>query len=432
MKAPRHFAVVLLTAAWFSAPVVAAETLQDAWARALENDRSLAAVRSQAEAAGLEAEAARAQRWPTVSVSGRYTWLDDSPAFDFSWTGLPITPPPIFENDEFGMGAATLMLPIYTGGRISSGIEAAEAQSRGADARTSSAAQDVKLAVAESYVGVLRARRALVVADSSVESLTAVTRDVASMFERELVAKNELLAVQVALSDAEQNRLRASNAAEIAQAAYNRYLGERLDRPVELSQALPVPAELPEDLDALVLEAVSRRSELKALDEQAEAYGQMAKTERARLLPQVSVGGAYNYLENQAFDDDQFLSAGIGVQWALFNGGQTRKRAAALERSRRASEEMRQDAESMIALQVRQAWLDIDETRKRVEVTAGAATQAEENLRMARERYGAGLDTQTQLLQAEALRVQALTNRDNAVLDAALARLRLARAVGVL
>jgi len=181
-----------------------------------------------------------------------------------------------------------------------------------------------------------------------------------------------------------------------------------------------------------VLEAVSRRSELKALDEQAEAYGQMAKTERARLLPQVSVGGAYNYLENQAFDDDQFLSAGIGVQWALFNGGQTRKRAAALERSRRASEEMRQDAESMIALQVRQAWLDIDETRKRVEVTAGAAAQAEENLRMARERYGAGLDTQTQLLQAEALRVQALTNRDNAVLDAALARLRLARAVGVL
>jgi len=234
MEAPRHLAVVLLTAAWFSAPVVAAETLQDAWARALENDRSLAAVRSQAEAAGLEAEAARAQRWPTVSVSGRYTWLDDSPAFDFSWTGLPITPPPIFENDEFGMGAATLMLPIYTGGRISSGIEAAEAQSRGADARTSSAAQDVKLAVAESYVGVLRARRALVVADSSVESLTAVTRDVASMFERELVAKNELLAVQVALSDAEQNRLRASNAAEIAQAAYNRHLGERLDRSADV------------------------------------------------------------------------------------------------------------------------------------------------------------------------------------------------------
>ena len=50
----------------------------------------------------------------------------------------------------------------------------------------------------------------------------------------------------------------------------------------------------------------------------------------------------------------------------------------------------------------------------------------------ARERYGAGLGTQTQLLEAETLRVRALSNRDNAVLDAGLARLRLARAVGSL
>ncbi len=81
---------------------------------------------------------------------------------------------------------------------------------------------------------------------------------------------------------------------------------------------------------------------------------------------------------------------------------------------------------------MRQAWLDIEESRQRVIVTAQAAEQAEENLRIARERYTAGLGTQTQLLQAETLRVQALSNRDNASLDAGLAQLRLARAVGAL
>jgi outer membrane protein TolC len=86
----------------------------------------------------------------------------------------------------------------------------------------------------------------------------------------------------------------------------------------------------------------------------------------------------------------------------------------------------------MIALQVRQAWLGVEETRQRVEVTAESVEQAEENLRIARELYGAGLGTQTQLLEAETLRVRALTNRDNATLDAGLARLRLARAVGSL
>ena len=98
----------------------------------------------------------------------------------------------------------------------------------------------------------------------------------------------------------------------------------------------------------------------------------------------------------------------------------------------RAAEDQRADGEALIALQVRQAWLGVEEARERVQVTGDAVEQAEENLRIARERYGAGLGTQTQLLEAETLRVQALTNRDNAVLDASLARLRLARAVGSL
>jgi outer membrane protein TolC len=144
------------------------------------------------------------------------------------------------------------------------------------------------------------------------------------------------------------------------------------------------------------------------------------------------LSGGYQYLENQFLDDETIGMAGIGVQWALFDGGQSRKRAAALDRNRRATEQQRADASSQIELQVRQAYLGIQESRQRVIVTAQAAEQADENLRIARERYTAGLGTQTQLLQAESLRVQALRNRDDASLDAGLAQLRLARAVGAL
>jgi outer membrane protein TolC len=415
-----------------AASVAPAETLQDAWARAAQQDRGLAAVRSQAEAAQLDASAARAQRWPTLAVGGSYAWFDDAPAFDFTFTGLPITPPELFGGDDFAMGSATLSVPLFTGGRISSSIAAAEARGRGAGAQALGAEQDVKLAVAESYVEVLRARKALAVADSNVRTLESLVGDISAMYERELVPKNELLAVQVALADARQNRLRAANAAEIAQAAYNRRLGEPLDRVAVLEEQVPEPGALPADLAALVQLATERRTELAALGEQAKAYGQMAKVERSRVLPQVSVSGGYNYLENQFLDDEEFAMAGVAFQWALFDGGQSRQRAAAMERNRRATEEQREDAESLIALQVRQAWLGVEETLQRVQVSAGAVDQAEENLRIARERYGAGLGTQTQLLEAETLRVQALNNRDNAALDAALARLRLARAAGSL
>jgi outer membrane protein len=414
------------------APAAGAETLTEAWALADAQDNGLAAIRSQAEAAELDAAATRGQRWPTLAVGGSYTRLDDAPAFDLGYTGLPIAPPELFGGDDFWMGAATVTLPLFTSGRISSSIAAAEARGRGAGVHAQGAAEDLKLAVAESYVAVLRARKALVVADSNVRTLESMETDVSAMYERELVPKNELLAVQVALADARQGRLRAANAAELAAASYNRRLGEPLSRPVDLDETLPAPQGLPGDPEELVREAVERRTELKALDEQATAYGQLAKAERARALPQFSLIGAYNYLENTFLDDEDFASVGIGVQWSVFDGGQVRKHAAALDRSRRATEQQRADAQSQVALQVRQAWLDVDETRQRLHVTAGAVEQAEENLRIARERYGAGLGTQTQLLEAESLRVQALRNRDDAGLDAGLARLRLARAVGVL
>ena len=414
------------------AAVARAETLEDAWALALQQDHALAAARNQAEAAGFEAQAARAQRWPTIAVGGAYTQLDDSPAFDFSFTGLPLTPPELFKDDSFMTGSASISVPLFTSGRISSSIAAAEARERGVGAQVTAATSDVKLAVADAYVGVLRARKAHGVANSNVQTLEALTRDTTSMFERELVPKNELLAVQVALADARQNQLRAANAAAVAAASYNRHLGAPLDRPVELSETLAVPAELAQDLPALVEQAKSRRTELAAFDAQAEAYGQLARTERSRVLPQVALSGGYQYLENQFLDDETVGMAGIGVQWAMFDGGQSRKRAAALERNRRAMEQQRADASSQIELQVRQAYLGIQESRQRVEVTAQAAEQAEENLRIARERYTAGLGTQTQLLEAETLRVQALKNRDDATLDAGLAQLRLARAVGAL
>jgi outer membrane protein len=423
---------LVATGALALAQAAGAETLAEAWALADAQDSGLAAVRSQAEAAEFDAEAARGQRWPTLAVGGSYTRLNSTPAFDFGNTGMPIPAPELFGGNDFWMGAATLTVPLFTSGRISSGIAAAEARGRGAGAQAQGAQEDVKLAVAEAYVGVLRARKALAVAESNVRTLESMESDVSAMFDRELVPKNDLLAVQVALANARQGRLKAANAVELAVASYNRRLGEPMSRPVDLDENLPAPQDLATDPDELVREAVERRTELKALDEQATAYGQLAKAERARALPQFNLTGAYNYLENTFLNDQEFASVGIGVQWAVFDGGQTRKRASALDRSRRAAEQQRADVQSMIALQVRQTWLDVGETRERLVVATGAVEQAEENLRIARERYGAGLGTQTQLLEAETLRVQALRNRDDAGLDAGLAKLRLARAVGAL
>ncbi|MEY4932125.1 MAG: hypothetical protein RLZZ403_445, partial [Pseudomonadota bacterium] len=177
-------------------------------------------------------------------------------------------------------------------------------------------------------------------------------------------------------------------------------------------------------------EALQNRHEIAALTAQGEALGHAAAAERSRLAPQVSLTGGYQYLENQALDRDTFAMAGVGVRWALFDGGQVRNRSASLRQTQRATEQRLDDLRSMIALEVRQAWFTLQESRARTEVARGAVEQAEENLRIASQQYAAGLVNSTRVLEAEALRVQSLGNRENAVLDVSLAQLRLARTIG--
>jgi outer membrane protein len=409
-----------------------AETLHEGWIMALQSDQSLAASELQSEAARNDIGAARGLRLPTITASGSFVQFDDAPAFDFSQAGLPLQLPELVDDDNAVVGSVMASLPLFTSGRISSGIDAAVAQHRGAEAAHVQAAQDLKLAVAQSYVDVLRARRALEVADSNVTSLEAYLTEVRALFDRETVPRNDLLAAEVALANARQNRIRAANAASLAQASYNRRLGQPLDRTVSLQASLPALAAQPRSLEQLTSQALARRAELIVLEARAAATGHLAAAERARALPQLQLSAGYTHLENQALDRENFATASIGFQWSLFDGGATRNRAAALRQRQRALERTRADSESLIALEVRRAVLDREETRSRLATTSDAVVQAEENLRITRQQYQAGLVISTRVFEAETLRIVSRTNYDNAVLDADLAQYRLAYSVGEL
>jgi outer membrane protein TolC len=84
----------------------------------------------------------------------------------------------------------------------------------------------------------------------------------------------------------------------------------------------------------------------------------------------------------------------------------------------------------MIALEVRQRWLELQTARQRVEVARQTTALADENLRVARGRYQQHVGTNTEVLDAETLRVQAYTNLFDSTYQAVLAGLRLRRATG--
>ena len=408
-----------------------AENLQQAWSDAVASHNQLAAAAARREAAGFNLESAQAERWPRLDVSSAFTQLDEAPRFDF---GGGSTSQQIFDDDNFAQAGVRLSLPLYAGGAISAGVDAAEYAAQASSEQYEAVLQDIKLGTGQHYVQVLRAESGLEVARSNVTTLKAQTERARQQYEFGSVAKNDFLAASVALANAEQRRLQAENALDYARAAYNRYLNRPLGQTVSLDPELDIDGLVPagESLESLILIATQERDELAAMQAEANALRENSTAVRARSRPQFALTGGYMYLENAFLDSEEVWMAGLSFQWNLFNAGRNRDRAAALDRQALAVNHTRSDLMSSISLQVRRAWNDRQEAEARTRVAEVAVDQAIENLRVVQNRYEAGSSTNIEVLDAETLRQQALSNRDNARYDLAMAKLRLARAIGVL
>jgi outer membrane protein len=411
----------------YAAPPAFAESVEDAWKIALSVDYRLQASRMDIESMKQSLEAAKSARYPSVNIESGYTILNEAPGAIVSIPNIPAKQMTMSEDKSLSF-KTMITLPIFTGGRIAQGIEAARSGLQGSVQDDIKTALDIKMNVTEAYAGVLRAVRWVEVAESNVASLSAYVKDVANFYEQGMITKNELLASKVSLADASQRLIQAGNNLEIARAAYNRSLGRPLDQEVKIDDISAETVQL--NLEALTAQALSKRPELASFSEQEQSVRHQAASVRASSCPQIALSSGYAYQQNKYQVYEDLWSATLGLKWEIFDGGIAKHNANALLRKAEAIGKLRDDTASVIALQVRKASLEVGETLKRIDVAKEAITQADENLRVTKDRYREGVGTNTEVLDAETLRVRSYTNYYNSVYDAVIAKFRLKYAVG--
>ncbi len=457
---------------WLAASATArAENLGDAWRIVLSANPQLQAQRLNTGAAGLNLAAAQRGRLPrgTSNVIDAQLLSPtpgiNSPAFAGSSASgggqqaggtvpflLGVT------QNNIPIAINTLSQPIYAGGKIRASIDAAGARAGQQRAEQFRTALDLKLAVAEAYVGVLQAKRNLEVARSDVSRLSSFLSDVKNRQRVGMATRNEELSAEVSLANARLREIQTRNAESIAWATYNRYLLRPLELVVELDEVGPpkaaeevrpqertarrpppaaaLRARTPldggdaADLERLTQQALRNRPELISLTQQARALDAQAQVTRAAVRPNVNVGLNYAYLGFNALSNRDIWAATAVGSWNFYDGGASRRQAQAQEQQGRALLRQRADQAAAIGLEVRTRWLNLAEARERVEVSQVAVTQSEENVNVVQDRYRQQLSTYTEVLDAEAQRVQSYANFYNATYDAALAWFRLRRAVG--
>jgi outer membrane protein len=414
-------------------------SLADALDLALQQNAGVLRARSELEAAhGLMIQT-RAIALPRLRSTANYTETDPGAVDRFPFSGEEIGRP--FNQPHRNWNAnIQIVQSIYEGGRITSSLRAARLTREQAVLQYQTAIADTLLAVRSAYYDVLLAAQQITVQEASINLLTRELEDQQRRFNAGTVPRFNVLRAEVEVSNARPQLIRARNAHRIAKNNLVNLLGLNLPRevwediPLQLAgtlEAEPYDIELP----LAISQALERRTELGALRAEERLRQEAVADARAGYRPSVQLFAGYG-ARNSAFSTDltrevSGWNAGGQLSWDIFDGFLTRGRVQQARALHERAQVDVDDAGRRVELEVRTAYSNFIEAREVLDSQRKVQEEADEALRLAQARSGAGTGTQLDVLIAQTALTQARTTQIQALRDYAVARARLERAIGV-
>ncbi len=412
-------------------------TLQESIEAALERNWNVKAVEEEIRQAEAVKDQARADFLPKFSTSYSYTRLDDDKSTDPISLGPFESPGSLISLRDNYQWKTSITQPLFTGFALSSAYELGKLGIDEAELGLELEKLDLILAVKQAYFRVLEADRFVEVAEKAVDSLESHVEVARSFYNVGMIPVNDLLKAEVELSNAEHDLIRAENAALIARASFNTALARPINEAVMLEDLQTFRPETGE-FSSYVEQALRQRPEIKSLEVVLEQTAQRQRLAASDYYPEISLN--YDYIKegdepnvkgSRVHDANRWQVMAV-MSWTFFEWGKTRSAVREVKSARMQLLQTRSAMEDNIRLEVKQAYLDLFEAEKNIPTTTKAVEQAEENLRVSRERYDAQVATSTEVLDAQTLLTQARTNYYRALYSHHLARARLERALGAM
>jgi outer membrane protein TolC len=424
-----------------AAPVALRLTLDEAVERALVASPRLARLASLEAAAAAQARGASAERWPQLDLGASYARRSEVPELAiFAPTNDPAQPvervvvyPNIQDNWRV---RAEVALPLYTGGRLSSRVAAADQAREAACEDVRAGRADLVLETRSAYWSLVTARESERVLREAIRAYDAHLDDARNREQLGMAARNEVLAVEVERDRAELDRIRAEADAALAESNLQRLLDLPPATRVEPIEPLASAPMARPEVEGLVAEAQAARPERRALAARVAAADAGAGAERGARLPQLALSGGYLYANPNrdivppTADWKDTWDIGVGLTWNVFDGG---RRSAGEARARAQADAARAELVELdraIRLEVTRRSLELRTAEARLAVAERSIVSAAESRRVAADRYREGVIPSSELLDAELAHERAALSRTESLAALRLAAAGLDRAVG--
>jgi outer membrane protein TolC len=241
----------------------------------------------------------------------------------------------------------------------------------------------------------------------------------------------DVLRAQVDYQNEQQNLIATTNQFEKDKLALARVIGLPLDQKFRLADATPFAALDTPDAEAAFQQAIKQRKDLASAAETVKGADAAKKAAWAEQLPVASFSGDFGDLGTTPSHSHGTYTATGKVSAPILQIAKTRGDELVAGAQADQAKAKLSDAVQQVNADVRDSILDIQTAAKLVDATKSNADLAHEALSEAQQRFRAGVDTSLAVSQALAASEQADDQYISALYQHNVAKLGLARALGV-
>lgn len=420
-------------------------TIEEATRLGLENSKALHTSQFKLDAATARAAATNTLALPSLKFNGAYTRLSEVPpeavnlpansfGLGFPPSDLSLTlSPTILDNYTL---QATVQQPLFTGQKISGAIEAADYTARATEQDFRRDKAEIIYNIEAAYWTLYQAIEAKRFVDENVSQVQVHATDAENLMKQGFLTKNDLMKVQVQLSDALVRQIDAENGVQLAMYALNNTLGLPLRTEIVLASTIQVNDRSWNTADSLIKRALEKRPEVLGMNARVKAGEAGLASARGSWWPQIYLVGNYSYLNpNQRYFPvtDEFKGTwdvSVSLSYDIWNWWQTGYQTAEAQAQLAQAQEGLSIVQDGVTLEVTQCFLAIEKAKERKAVSEQGVAQAEENYRIITGKFKQGLAANSDLRDAEVELLQAKLNLTQSLVNYELAIAQLSKAIG--
>lgn len=298
------------------------------------------------------------------------------------------------------------MQPVFAGGRIVNGNKLAGVGKEVAALRQEQTADNVTLETDRLYWSLATLKATRLTVESAIQMLDSLAAEVGAAVEAGIVVRNELLKVDLKRNQYRNDLVDLDNGINLMRMLLAQQMGLGPESGIDISETVPdaVPA-FPDRLFIDRSSAVTLTTDHRLLIKNVEAKSLERKMEVGNYLPEIGIGAGWVF-HNIFRQNHNFGAVMVSVTVPISGwwGGShnIKKKTLELENARTELTDLTQKLE----IEISDCWDNLTGAYRKMELSSEDIAQSAENLRITAAYYEAGMNTISDLLEAQTLHVE--------------------------